>query len=377
MQLKQEIAKMKAAAKAIIDKANVEREKGGLSGERQLDLEKRILDAQVKQLEIRKQQADLKLNDDQGISGAQFSYAFSKEMTPLANLQVSLPTSVAQGITGGFKEGTKTFADYMWKGKPWEGFKEAAKSMETSLTNSLSQWTSDYLTKNITNSIVKAFGLDLMNTTDMLLQQNTAALNNLAVALGARSAAGSSSMGGLGGLGGGIPSLLGSGSSQGMNEFWGNSAGSFYDAASDTMVSSQGTGVLGWFPSLFASGGHVQGPGTATSDSIPAMLSNGEYVLKASAVSRLGVGFLDALNSGRSTRQYASGGLVTPASTQTSVGSQATPSPNVEVNVINQSGQPMQAEASQPRFNGEKMIVDVILKKIATDRNFRTAVRGA
>ncbi|MFD9515951.1 hypothetical protein [Streptomyces sp. NPDC059979] len=48
-----------------------------------------------------------------------------------------------------------------------------------------------------------------------------------------------------------------------------------------------------------AGGGIVRGPGTSTSDSIPRMLSNGEYVLQASAVDRLGQGTLDALNEGR------------------------------------------------------------------------------
>src|SRR5690606_8726571 len=38
----------------------------------------------------------------------------------------------------------------------------------------------------------------------------------------------------------------------------------------------------------FASGGYVTGPGTSTSDSIPARLSHGEYVVNARAVSRLG-----------------------------------------------------------------------------------------
>ena len=55
-----------------------------------------------------------------------------------------------------------------------------------------------------------------------------------------------------------------------------------------------------------ASGGFVSGPGTPTSDSIPAWLSNGEYVIKASAVKNLGVGFLDAINNNR----FANGGLV-------------------------------------------------------------------
>ena len=48
----------------------------------------------------------------------------------------------------------------------------------------------------------------------------------------------------------------------------------------------------------FASGGYVTGPGTATSDSIPARLSAGEYVLRAEAVRRVGVDFLHALNGG-------------------------------------------------------------------------------
>lgn len=65
----------------------------------------------------------------------------------------------------------------------------------------------------------------------------------------------------------------------------------------------------GAFGKAFASGGSVAGPGTGTSDSIPAMLSNGEYVLNAQAVDRLGVPFLNGLNTGR-LRGFASGGLV-------------------------------------------------------------------
>jgi TP901 family phage tail tape measure protein len=47
-----------------------------------------------------------------------------------------------------------------------------------------------------------------------------------------------------------------------------------------------------------ADGGPVSGPGTSRSDSIPAMLSNGEYVIKAAAAKKLGRGFLDSVNSG-------------------------------------------------------------------------------
>lgn len=49
---------------------------------------------------------------------------------------------------------------------------------------------------------------------------------------------------------------------------------------------------------LFAEGGRVVGPGTSTSDSIPAMLSNGEYVIQASAAKAIGYNTLDELNKG-------------------------------------------------------------------------------
>lgn len=75
--------------------------------------------------------------------------------------------------------------------------------------------------------------------------------------------------------------------------------------ALETMSVSGGIGIFG-----FASGGYISGPGTGTSDSIPAMLSNGEYVINADAVSRVGAPLLDAINQGRSIRHFASGGLV-------------------------------------------------------------------
>lgn len=75
--------------------------------------------------------------------------------------------------------------------------------------------------------------------------------------------------------------------------------------ALETMSVAGGIGIFG-----FASGGYISGPGTSTSDSIPAMLSNGEYVISADAVSRVGAPLLDAINQGRSIRHFASGGLV-------------------------------------------------------------------
>lgn len=64
----------------------------------------------------------------------------------------------------------------------------------------------------------------------------------------------------------------------------------------------------------YATGGYVSGPGTGTSDSISARLSNGEYVIRAAAVQKYGVGFFDGLNQMRSP-QYYSGGAVGGGST--------------------------------------------------------------
>ncbi|MET9479884.1 phage tail tape measure protein [Streptomyces sp. NPDC006638] len=55
----------------------------------------------------------------------------------------------------------------------------------------------------------------------------------------------------------------------------------------------------------FPVGGPIMGPGTGTSDSIPALVSNGEYVIKAASVRKYGVHLFDRLNAGR----YAGGGL--------------------------------------------------------------------
>jgi TP901 family phage tail tape measure protein len=61
--------------------------------------------------------------------------------------------------------------------------------------------------------------------------------------------------------------------------------------------------------STFASGGYVSGPGTGKSDSVPAMLSNGEYVINASSVDKFGNGFLDSINAGV-LPAFRDGGLV-------------------------------------------------------------------
>lgn len=70
-------------------------------------------------------------------------------------------------------------------------------------------------------------------------------------------------------------------------------------------------------PQSNAEGGAIRGRGTGTSDSILSWLSNGEYVLKAKAVSKYGLQFLNAVNQGKLNLKglagFAGGGVVSMA----------------------------------------------------------------
>jgi hypothetical protein len=83
-----------------------------------------------------------------------------------------------------------------------------------------------------------------------------------------------------------------------------------------------GSGLMGFLGPLFgaghAEGGLIKGPGGPKTDSIPARLSAGEYVVKADAVSAFGAANLDAINRGLkipslerlALPKYGEGGLV-------------------------------------------------------------------
>ena len=79
-------------------------------------------------------------------------------------------------------------------------------------------------------------------------------------------------------------------------------------------------------PLQYLEGGKVVGPGTERSDSIPAWLSNGEYVIQASSVRRIGIDTLDMLNSGKVKPGYKDdlpafkgGGIVKKQSTPVNI----------------------------------------------------------
>ncbi|MHC2273535.1 tape measure domain-containing protein [Bradyrhizobium diazoefficiens] len=96
-----------------------------------------------------------------------------------------------------------------------------------------------------------------------------------------------------------IASMVGNSS---PSNYGGDYSGSGYSNDNTDYASALADGTAN-----LASGGHITGPGTPTSDSIPAMLSNGEYVHNAAAVQHYGVDFMHALNT-RKLKKFADGG---------------------------------------------------------------------
>ena len=121
-----------------------------------------------------------------------------------------------------------------------------------------------------------------------------------------------------------------------------------------------------------AVGGHITGAGTSTSDSIPAMLSNGEYVIKASSVRRYGLNFMDAVNKGTFSRipvniaHFADGGAVDNLAMQETargmstfagrIGTQVSNTTNMSVALVGNKEEAIEHFMKSPR--GQKIMLD-------------------
>ncbi|MGQ5490139.1 hypothetical protein ACUH78_14935 [Thauera sp. ZXT1-4] len=128
----------------------------------------------------------------------------------------------------------------------------------------------------------------------------------------------------------------------------------------------------------FAGGGLVSGPGSATSDSIPARLSAGEYVVRAAAVRQVGVAFLDSLNGLSAGPRFkggelafAAGGLV-PEVKVPPGGLANKPQMNQAVRIVNAVDPGVTHDHLQSPA-GEKVIVNIIGRNA---RAIRAALQG-
>ncbi|MCA8054390.1 phage tail tape measure protein [Burkholderia cepacia] len=161
-------------------------------------------------------------------------------------------------------------------GRAEEAFTSSFRSMEDALTSFVSTGKLDF--RGLVNSMIA----DLARFAARAAVAPVFGALGSALGLGAASAGGFSASSLLGGVAGGMSDIFGAG---------GGNAYGFH----------------------LATGGRVTGPGTSTSDSIPAWLSNEEFVVKAAAVRKPGVlRLLEAINSGQDLgfAKFANGGLV-------------------------------------------------------------------
>lgn len=124
-------------------------------------------------------------------------------------------------------------------------------------------------------------------------------------------------------------------------------------------MTSGGGGAFGWlanvFGGAFATGGLISGPGTGTSDSVPILASNGEFVVNAAAT-RKNFALLNYLNGTGSLPRFATGGAIGD------IGAMQGPAlhNNVTVNpqVVIQTGALIDGLKSDPRF--ERTLVQLV-----------------
>lgn len=224
-------------------------------------------------------------------------------------------------VTAKFDEGTGTMSEFA---------KQASANIQDTLGNTLA----DVLKGNFDN-IGKAWGDMIL---DMVAQAAAANLNE--------------ALFGKTGTGGLIGDVLGS--------LFGGPALGGATAASSYMPSG-GWGTFTGPGTFFADGGYTGSGGKYEPAGI---VHKGEVVFSQDDVRKHGgVSKVEAMR----LRGYSSGGVVGGGST-------APGQPNVQVNVIN-NGQPMQAQTNT-RFDGEKMIVDVVLKDLYVNGPISKAMAG-
>lgn len=112
-------------------------------------------------------------------------------------------------------------------------------------------------------------------------------------------------------------------------------------------------GAWSWLTSFFAGGGYVKGFSSGgLRDRIPSMLEPGEFVLRKNAVNSIGLNNLQQMNAhGKSA------------------------APNVSINVKNEGTQ-KDAQQGDMRFDGEKWVLDILLRDLENNGATRKAIRG-
>ena len=148
--------------------------------------------------------------------------------------------------------------------------------------------------------------------------------------------------GGGGGLMSSIMGMFGGGAAGGGGGFMSSIMGMFGGGATGGLVGMTGIRNM-------AAGGQVN----ALRDRVPAMLEPGEFVMRKPAAKSIGAGNLSRMNA---TGAAGMG--------------------NVQFNIVNE-GEPKSAEQQgQPKFDADKIVIDVVMRDLQSNGPIRNALRS-
>jgi len=233
-----------------------------------------------------------------------------------------LQKTLSDGLTGGLEQALVGLA------KGTMDLRGAITSLALSVQDALLKMAAQNIAQSMVSKIMSAFGQG-----GATLQSGAVAVGQSAVqmqaaggslttgaaavsAAAAQLAAASASMGASGAAGGMAGGAGSAGAAAGQGA--GAAAGGGFSMGYAGMAMMAGSMFGSWLARRKASGGLVTGPGSGTSDSIPAWLSNGEYVIRASVTQQPGMlqalgainqGGLEAFKRIKGVVKHSTGGL--------------------------------------------------------------------
>lgn len=297
--------------------------------------------------------------------------ALDDEITRLQGTMTLLQSTLKEGLQTGISDAIRGLADGTYT------LQEAVNSLVQSVADSMLRMAADGLAEMATNNIIGLFSQSAQAAGQAATQsaaQQVAAISTVTTAqTTADSVRATSAITAANTAVTGTAPAATAATAQWTPSATAASVGSFGSAAAIGLAAL--LAVLAMAKgNFFATGGHVRGPGTATSDSIPAMLSDNEFVTRAAVVRQPGaLSFLKDFNArGMSSLdqwagrvRHATGGLAgTPAP--------SAPSPMMGASDLNENSTTAQVDNN---FRFVSLFdVDDIGKRLGESSNFEDTV---
>ncbi|MDP5991148.1 tape measure protein [Pseudomonas aeruginosa] len=214
-----------------------------------------------------------------GRAAAESLAQLDAEAARLQQTTTLLETTLRDGLTTGFTDAIKGLASGTMD------LRDAITSLGEAVVNALVNMAAQNLAQSLSSGIMGLFGGGQQDTS---MTTGAAAVTASA---GALSTAGASLLTGAAAIQAAAASLAAANGVQGLGAAAGGAGAAGAAAGGGSWLSS----IAGMFG--FASGGHIKGPGTGTSDSIPILASNDEFMTRAAVVRQPGaLAFLEQFN---------------------------------------------------------------------------------